>query len=170
MQKGFATIEIILAVMIIAVLVSFAVPNTVRLIDRVSLDYETKKLYSDLRFLQELNRSGNVNTTGTISNEVDTGTAAYMMFTEEPPAYKITRGLENNSPFVREPYRLRNCKKISFKYEIQRNAITFNGFGNATNVSNGALSNTLILTSQLGKKKYIKFDSVGRIRASLTDD
>ena len=52
MQKGIATLEVILAVLIIALLMKVAVPNATRLIDRAALDYETKRLYSELRFLQ----------------------------------------------------------------------------------------------------------------------
>ncbi|MBQ6132327.1 MAG: type II secretion system protein [Selenomonadaceae bacterium] len=39
MQKGFATLEIILFTLIIAVLATATLPNAARIIDRVALDY-----------------------------------------------------------------------------------------------------------------------------------
>lgn len=60
MQKGFATLEVIFATIIIAVLISVAIPNAAHVIDRVELDYETKKLYTDLKFVQSFDRMTNM--------------------------------------------------------------------------------------------------------------
>ena len=170
MQKGLATLEIILIMLIIAVLASAAIPNAVRMIDTVALDYETKKLYTDLRLLQELNMSGSVKATGTGRKDMSFGDSLYMNFTFEPSSYQIVRGANVYSPAVREPHYLSNGIKISFKTSVDRNAISSNEFGHMTNVLGKSLSNSLILTSRLDQKNYIVFDSVGRIRGSLTDD
>ena len=56
MQKGFATLEIIFATLIIAILATCAVPNAARILDRATLDYETKKFYTDMRAVQSFDR------------------------------------------------------------------------------------------------------------------
>ena len=90
MQKGFATLEIIFAVMIIAVLMTCAIPNAVRMIDRAALDYETKRLYSELHFLQAVNRVERVNNKGT-GQSLASG-APFMKITTENFSYQILRG------------------------------------------------------------------------------
>ena len=49
-QKGFATFEAILAVTIISVLAFIAVPKIDRVIDKIALDYEMKRLCSEIEF------------------------------------------------------------------------------------------------------------------------
>ena len=72
MQKGFATLEIIFAVIIVVALTTCALPNAVRMIDNVALDYEYKRLYSELRFLQAVSRSTSVSDAGTGKNFAST--------------------------------------------------------------------------------------------------
>ena len=174
MQKGLATLEIILAVMIIAVLTNVAVPNATRIIDRAALDYETKRLYSELRFVQSMSRSKTIKETGMSGNKDITKNIDdrkfILVIDKSKTSYQVFRGIDTNKKALREPHYLSNGVTISFKYSVPKNTITFNGLGNATNTAGTALSNTLILTSRLNKKNYIKFDSVGRIRSSLTDN
>ena len=56
MHKGLATLEIIFAMLIIAILATCAVPNAARILDRATLDYETKKFYTDMRAVQSFDR------------------------------------------------------------------------------------------------------------------
>ena len=159
MQKGFATLEIILMTFIIAVLVSVAIPNALRMIDRAALDYETKKLYTDLRFLQSFERMttmddnhfGNIEYTDQINLTVSTEGYVFKRFSnskiydEHNFSYDVTA--EKNS-----------------ENEIWR--IKFDDMGKPKNKDNKSISDSLKLTSQLKKSSYIVFDSVGRFRGS----
>ena len=161
MQKGFATLEIIFMTFIIVILMSVAIPNAARMIDRVALDYETKRLYSELRFLQELNRTGTIKSTGMVGVfSTSTNASPSLKIAEDGESYQIVRGINNP---VREPHYLRYGVKISLKSSDTVKMISFNEFGNIA-------SNTLTLTSRLGKEKYIVLDGVGRIRGSLTNE
>ena len=167
MQKGFATLEIIFAVFIIAVLMSCAIPNAVRMIDTVALDYETKKFYSDLRFLQSINRSGKFNTSG--MGQSDFGfknSAIVMQINVAANSYQILRG--DNTP-LREAHYMRNIKKIEFGGNIS-SPLQFDETGRATNKDNGTLDGTITLTSRLGKTSKIIFDSVGRMRGGRDNE
>lgn len=151
MQRGIATLEIILATFIIALLMSIAVPNAVKIVDRIALDYETKRLYSDLRFLQAISRSDTFDAVGTGRTDFDFVEAPYMQITPVKFSTQILRG---NIP-LREAHYMQNIKNIS----SPKNRISFDSDGKA-NIN----SDSIVLTSRLGKKSAIVFDSVGRIR------
>lgn len=147
MQKGFATLEIILLTLIIVLLMTAAVPNAGRVIDRVALDYETKRLYTDLRFLQSFDRMTNMRDShfGTAYDE----SARLIILTNK---YTV----EKNS-----------LSKIYFEHYFSSGVtanktkiIRFDDMGKIT----PATSDTLRLTSRLGKKTSIFFDTVGRFR------
>lgn len=150
MQKGFTTLEVVLATLIIVLLMKVAVPNAVRLVDRIALDYETKRLYSELRFVESANRSDRLKLTGTglsiLSDEV------FITFTSEPPSYQVVRGSGLSEKPIREPHALSYGVKVSSP-ERRMN------FG-----TQKIVSNQITLTSRLGKTKAIAFDSVGRMR------
>ncbi|MBR4641518.1 MAG: type II secretion system protein [Selenomonadaceae bacterium] len=155
MQKGFATLEIILMTFIIAVLVSVAIPNALRMIDRAALDYETKKLYTDLRFLQSFERMTTMNDSHFTAVERDEVIIMYIY----PERYVV----QNNS-----------ANKIYaenfFSYDVTVDKqggtdvwkIQFDDMGKVK----PAISDSLKLTSRLKKDSYIVFDSVGRFRGS----
>ena len=161
MQRGIATLEIIFGSMIIAVLVSYTISNVERVLDRAALDYETKRLYSELRFLQELGRSSSFNIAGTSRNDLNTTEPLFMQITSAELKYQIFRG---NTP-LREAHQMQNIIRIEFKKSVPSNRIIFDDTGQPS-----VVSNSLILTSRLGQKNFIKFDPVGRIRGSLTDE
>lgn len=147
MQKGFATLEIVLVTLIIALLMSAAVPNAVRVIDRVALDYETKRLYTDLRFLQSFDRMTNMRDShfGTAYDE----SVKLIIYPERHVFEK-----NSLSKIYSEHY---------FSSGVTANkakVIRFDDMGKIT----PAASDTLILTSRLGKKTSIVFDTVGRFR------
>lgn len=162
MQKGFATLEVILVIFIISVLMTCAVPNAARIIDKVSLDYETKRLYSDLRFVQALNRSGTVKNTGMNGIGIDSSPPATIILnnpTDIPKGWKadgwkITLGAESNAPTIRETHYLSYGVKLS----SPNFQINFDSDGKS-NIN----SNHLLLTSRSNKySSKIIFDSVGR--------
>ena len=161
MQKGLATLEIICAIIIIGVLVKVAVPNAAQILDTAALDYETKKLYSDLRFVQEMNRSSTIVLTGTGNTNLlgnNGGEKITLFISSNENSWQIFReaGLNNS---IREPHNLSYGVKVYSP--IQK--INFDSDGKA-NIN----SNHITLTSRLGKKRYIIFNSVGRMRSSLT--
>ena len=164
MQRGLATLEIILAIMIIALLMTAAVPNALRMLDSAALDYETKRFYSELRFLQAIDRSGTINNAGTDKKAFDVDAAPHMQIAPENFSYQILRG---NVP-LREVHYMQNIKGIAFKNVS--NKIYFDTTGQATNPSGSALNGRLILTSQLDRQSTIIFDSVGRIRGGRDDE
>ena len=162
MQRGLATIEIILATIIIAVLVKVAVPNAARIIDRVSLDYEIKHFYSDLRYIQSMGRSSKISDKGMGQTGIinETGVDVNLIITPEKNGYQIFRGKDNNKKALREPHYFSNGVKITYS---PKNEINFDSEGKANIVTDH-----VTLTSRLGKNKYIIFNSVGRLRGSLT--
>ena len=135
MQRGIATLEVVIAVMIIAVLAKVAVPNAARVIDTVALDYEIKRLYSDLRLVQSMDR---------ISDSDDKPT---LIIDKDKNFYQISN---------REPHYLRNGVKI---YYTPQNEIYFDADGKA-NIA----PDHITLKSRRGKTKEITFDTVGRMR------
>ena len=159
MQKGIATLEVILAALIIALLMKVAVPNATKLIDRAALDYETKRLYSELRFLQAMNRSAKFDLTGTGLSDVS-GEYVSIKFTDK--SYQVVRGLSYTGSAVREAHYLSHGEKFSWKYSKTLKPISNDRSGNFD-----VKSDTLILTSRLGNKNRLVFNSVGRLRALL---
>ena len=162
MQKGLATLEIILAIIIIGVLVKVAVPNAAQILDTAALDYETKKLYSDLRFVQEMNRSSTISAAGMGNTNLLASSGNYIILTinRAENSYQVSNGTKS----LREPHYF--SYGVTVKLENSNDAtikIYFDTDGKA-NIN----SNHITLTSRLGKKKYIIFDSVGRMRSSLT--
>ena len=157
MQKGFATLEIIFATMIIAILMGAAIPNVARVIDRVALDYETKKLYTDLRFLQSLNRMTNMKDThfGT----TDDNPINLIVY---PERYIFKRNSPNK--IYTEHYFSNGV--VSDKNNIGLRTITFDDMGKIRLLLEGKQqsSYTLNLISRYEKKTAIIIDSVGRFR------
>lgn len=158
MQKGFATLEIIMIIFIIGVLMTCAVPNAVKIIDKVSLDYETKRLYSELRFIQALNRSATVKNTGMKGLSIDSSLPAIIRIDipiENSSAWQIFRGTTNDAKNIREKHYLSYGVKLSSpEYQIY-----FYSDGKSS-INTGSLT----LTSRHGKKNAIIIDTVGRIR------
>ena len=164
MQRGLATLELILATMIIAVLVTVAVPNAALILDTAALDYETKRLYSELRFVQEMNRSSTVVSTGTGRTE-QSGDYIILTIKRNENSYLVSRGTKS----LREPHQL--SYGVTVKLESSNDAIItiyFKSNGHAD--INGDNKGKIILTSRRGKKRKIIFDNVGRIRAEITND
>lgn len=157
MQKGFATLEIIFVLLIIAVLLSVAIPNAARIIDRAALDYETKRLYSELRFLQALSRSGTINTLGTGNSTLKPEDAPVM---EIYPARRSWQILRNTKP-LRPEHSMINGVQIS----SANNRISFDTTGKSN-----LTSASIILTSRYGKRNKIVFDTVGRFRGGRDND
>ncbi len=148
MQKGFATFEIIFATLIIAVLATVVFPNANRMIDRVALDYETKKIYTEMRALQSLERMTNMRDAhfGTTDDNP-------ILLIVYPDRYVLEKRDPNKT--LVEHYFSHGVTSDNNIWQIR--------FDDSGRISN-AISNHLTLTSGQGKKFYIIFDSVGRFR------
>ena len=159
MQKGFATLEIILITFIIAVLVSAAVPNAVRMIDRVALDYETKKLYTDMRFLQSFERMTSMNDSHFPATERDEKIIMYIY-----PERCVVQNDSTNKIYSEKFFSYGVTAEKNSENEIWK--IQFDDMGKPKNKDDKSISDSLKLTSRLQKDSYIVFDSVGRFRGS----
>ena len=159
MQKGFATLEIILVVLIISVLATAAVPNIVRILDRVALDYETKKIYTDLRFLQSFDRVAYMNDT-----HFNTAKDSRVALLVQPEKY-IFRKVSANKDL--DEHYFPNGLTASRNKDEKIWQIKFDDTGRAKSTDDESISDHLTLTSRFGKT-YIVFNSVGRFRGSRT--
>lgn len=150
MQKGFSTLEVVIAVFVVVLLTRCTIPNAARIIDRVSLDYEIKRLYTDMRFIQSFDRM--------------TGMYDEHGFDESPKSQVKLFVYKNR-------YRVEKNADSTLYYENnfmngvtadKSKGIKFDDMGRV----DPATSDTLTFTSRRGKKLYFVFDSVGRFRGS----
>ena len=151
MQKGFATLEIVLAIMIIAILATTTIPSAARIIDRVSLDYETKRIYTDLRFIQSFDRMAYMK-----DSHFDTNYDERIKFVIYSDRYVFEKN--SDGKIYTENYFSKGVMMNKTKI------IIFDDMGRI----NPAKSDTLTLSSKFGSPKYFRFDTVGRFRGSLT--
>lgn len=145
-QRGLATFEIILVVMIIAVLTTVAVPKMARLVDKVQLDYEMKIFLSTLDFAKSLNKNAFYN--GEIFQYTDLDKVSMVQI-------NIIENLRR--------YEIKQDSEVLQFHDLPKNfSIELNGsLSNTINFFEGK-SGHVTLTSKLGDKRYIYFDSVGR--------
>ena len=137
---------------IIAVLASVAIPNAVSMIDRAALDYETKKFYTDLRFLQSFDRMTNMR-----DSHFNIAADESVRLIVSPAGYTLKKNSNNL---------LYDEHNFSYGVTAKKSKIVkFDDMGKIT----PATSDTLYLVSRRGKKNSIVFDSVGRFRGGLEE-
>lgn len=161
MQKGIATLEIIFIMLITSFLASVTIPHTVKVIDEVALDYETKKFYTDLKFLQSFDRMTNMRDTHFGTN--DEKSVLSLEIPNEKTSYIITNR-NSNKFYGKHPL----PKNFSFDYEGTGDFsyIKFNDMGKPNNSNGNALSGHIKIGSQFDKNFFLVVNSVGRIRGS----
>ena len=145
-QRGLATLEIILVVMIIAVLTTIAVPKMARLVDKVQLDYEMKIFLSTLDFAKSLNKSAFYNREIFQNTDLDKVSDVRVNINENLRRYEIKQDSE-----------VLQSHDLPAGFSIKRNSslkVSISFFE-----SN---SGHITLTSKFGDKRYIYIDSVGR--------
>ena len=163
MQKGFAALELVLVIFIIAVLASCAVPNAARIIDRVALDYETKRLYTELRFLQSHERMTSMRD------------SHFKIIDSENPVTVEINGthyiIKKRDPEkIYEKYFLPKGFTLSYPANMNFRWIKFDNMGKPQSSDNSALNGHIFITSRHGKKTKIIFDTVGRFRGERVDE
>ncbi len=148
-QGGLATLEVILAVTIIAVMSTIAFPKMARMVDTAQLDYEMKIFMSTLDLGKSLNRSAVYNL-GIFSSTLEkTGNALQVNIDKNLARYSIKSDMQD----IFEPHNLANGFSIDYNNTIDGN-IYF------AKMNNGHVT----ITSQFGDKRYIILNTVGRWR------
>ena len=155
-QKGFATFEAILAVIIISVLAFIAVPKIDRVIDKIALDYEMKRLCSEIEFASSLNRSAGFDSEIFYKKINDNQNEITLEIDDKNNSWRLTR---NKKP-LRDSHYLFAGIKIFCNSDSVKN-IKFDSYG----VYQGG-SGRITLTSRHGEQAEIVFDTVGRWRGN----
>ena len=170
MQKGFVSLELMLIVLTFALLATVAVPNAVALVDRAALDYEQKRLYSELQYVRTLNRSAQIPETGVkdfISYQrIPNGKEVMMELDRNANSYRILR---DEKP-LRETHYLSNGVTFSEYEGYFPKRIWFDTEGSSKFEPPKNNSVTIVLKSRRGETLTIVFDSVGRIRGDNKDE
>ena len=162
-EKGYAFIEIVFLVAIIAILSSIVVPKISNEFQIAQADYLMKSLYSELRFMQAARR-----------------TSAYEDKSFFPTSKKMkSLSLISGNTNKRYSVRFNNDEEIR-RYNLPPNFSFENNFFIAV-MDGGILSNSVLNGGYSGNiklinnkthkvyKPFIVFDSVGRVRFSNGD-
>lgn len=166
-QGGFATFEVILAVIIISVLAFVAVPKIDRVIDKIALDYEMKRLCSEIEFASSLNRSAGFDPEifdrTFSSSTLSKGDEIVLDIDEENNSWQLRR----DTKFLRDRHYLFAGIKIRCSTEnVKHIAFSPNGVYKPKSVLNSPSAGTITLTSRHGETAEIVFDTVGRWRGN----
>lgn len=154
-QKGFATIEIFLVVMIIAILSGIAIPKIAQVLDVAQLDYETRRFVSEFYFAKSLSKSSNF----------------------EPEFFSgVTLG--GNSLYIsvssRSYYTEDGTKIIHERHFLPKKFSIKRGINVPVNVKfmdgkiSPSISSEYIFNAPRGFSEKIKIDSVGRVHVERT--
>lgn len=149
-QKGFATLEIILVMLIISALTGVVIPKMARIVDTATLDYEVKKFQSEFLFAKSLSRSANCELSIFAYSPISNGKA--ITFKTNEKNYRI----EQNGNLIREKNLLPNGFKIDCPNNLRD--VSFKSSGKS------GKTGTYVFNSSLKNKRYLKLDPVGRLR------
>ena len=153
-QRGFATLEIILVIMIISLLATVALPNMARMVDVAQVEYEMKSLLSTLDATKSLNKNSHFQPEifeGQLSS--DASHELLLNVNYDKGTYQIVSNLEGVNEMHELPagFLIEKNKSLNDLIEFDKN-------------NNGHIT----ITSRYGVKRYIIFDSVGHWRGSRT--
>ena len=152
-QRGFATLEIILVIMIISLLAEVALPNMASMVDVAQVEYEMKILLSTLDATNSLNKTSHYDPSIFSSVISDKGHEPFLYVNYDKGTYQIVSNLEG----INETHELPTGFAIEKNAKLN-NPIEFNESNNGH----------ITITSRYGVKRYIIFDSVGRWYGSPT--
>ena len=158
-QGGLAALEVVIVAAIVAIFATAAVPKMARVLDKVQLDYEMKRLYSTLNFARSLGKSSTYkplifdaslfeNQSGAVELQIrnDRDTIA-------KNRYEIWRPASSSVRYYR--HYLSGGVKLDFDGASPMQ-IHFD-----KSPSYSSMNDTVTLTSKFGKA-YVTADSVGR--------
>ena len=171
-QNGFATLEIILILGIIAIFSTVTLPKISRILDKVVLNYELKHLYSELNLARSIGKSSMIE--GGIFNTFDNtgnGQVEFWLYSRNysnsnmKNSYQIMRPVVSSYSTYYYRHKFTNNINFEFKNGELMEKITFNNRSRYDN-----WSKTLQFSSNpklLNKiEAEVTFDSVGRWRGS----
>lgn len=153
-EKGFATLEIILLMVIISTLAGIVLPKMGRIVDTATLDYEVKKFRSEFFFARSLSRSASYEPLIFSNSSLPRGDA--ITFKTDEKNYRI----ECNGNLIREKNFLPQGFKISVPSGLD--VLTF------TQGKTGK-TGTYTFISPLNKERSLVLNSVGRLRIDNGD-
>lgn len=157
-QGGLAALEVVIVAAIVAIFATVAVPNAARILGKVQLDYEMKRLYSTLEFGRSLGKSSTYKPVVFGSKLVD----GY--------SNQIEMNIRKDSDTVaKNSYEIQIVGKSEKYYQHNLRGdvkLIFNGGSPLTVTFDDAgkyssMNGTVTLTSKFGKA-YVTADSVGR--------
>ena len=164
-QRGFATLEIILIIGVIAIFSSVALPKMKIILDKVYLNYEMKHLYSELNLARSISKSSTFNG-GIFQTMQDAGHKVELWlysknYSNESARnrYQIMRQSLSSTPYYR--HNLTNEINLEFSGGYYVKKVDFSNLGD---------QQTFTLNSQFGDKAYIKIDSLGRVRGTYNEE
>ena len=162
-QKGYALIEIIFLVAVIAILSKIILPNINESMKVAKSNYLMKTLYSEIRFNQSLTRISDFNKDQVFENTAQIYSPHVVYHNEDN--FFVNRVTGKNS----------DLQKFLRKYYLDKN-FSFETEFNMSYNSKGTLNNSLPKNSNSGHislrynnldcKPFIIFNSVGRLRLS----
>ena len=170
-QNGFATLEIILIIGIIAIFSTVAVPKMSRILDKVALNYELKRLYSELNFARSIGKSSMIDSGIFLTSFDNTGNGPIEFWlysrnystTSMRNSYRIKRTSVTSSVYYN--HKFTNDIKFEFKLGDTMQKVTFNNKSRYDNWSKTLQfsSNPKLVNKTTAE---ITFDSVGRWRGT----
>ena len=154
-QGGFATIEIILVVMIISLLATVALPNMARMVDVAQVDYEMKILLSTLDFTKSLNKNSHYKPEifKNVPSFSESGHELQIDIDENLNRYTIMQNGENFS----EPHNLPNGFSIICEKGMPKQIFPNTKYSGHIRINSGQDIN-----------RYVISDSAGRWRGDIT--
>lgn len=168
-QRGFATLEIILAVSIFGIFATFAIPKMARIVDKACLDYEMKHLYSDLNFARSLGKSSTFSSAGFSQVEKNQQRIEFWIYSKNYPSqtaknrYQIMRQAVSSSPYYR--HNLDNNIVLEFLHSDSIKKIAFDNRSYYKDLDKES-NQTILLKSKFGYEAKFIFNSVGRWRGT----
>ena len=162
-EHGFAMIEILLVISIIAVISSIALPNVINSFKTVYVNHEMLNLYSEMRFLQNANRLCIYNQEDVFHyltpNAINQEMATFSIKSNNKNKYHLIMVSKNLSEHRLSP---------NFSFENDFN-IYMNNSKNTTTIHNSRAPNSVSFTLKMKNNEnicnpVIIVDSVGRIR------
>lgn len=165
-QNGFATLEVILIIGIIAIFSTVAVPKMARILDKVALNYELKHLYSELNLARSIGKSSTYN--GWAFPDPNSQHKIELLLYSR---YYSNSKIRNRYMIMRQSL---DSSKSYFLHKLTNDIkIEFSGgdkvlrinFSNPSRFSAG-IQTPLTLTSKYNYSAKIVFDSVGRWRGT----
>ena len=152
-ERGYAMIEVVFLISIVAILLSLAIPNVINSFKTAYVEYEIRNLYGELRFMQTASRVMNFNNKDIFKNITFNKDILYLYTNIFDDKYSLV---------IRTDLIRKHSLAPNFTFN-NKDHVRFSNEG-IMHVDKG-VSGTIFLKRDLENcKPLIKFDSVGRIR------